>query len=435
MWFGTVNGAILYQPIKYAPPAKQPLTQIRRIRVNLEDRPLSNNMHLSFNENAIIIDYASICLTNPEAVIYQVMLEGADKDWQPATREASSKYSALPPNSYTFKVRARNSSGVWNTVPTNFSFRIGPPFYRTWWFISLCIFFGSILLIIYIKIRERTLIKEKEILEEKVRERTAEVVFVNNELVMKNKDITDSILYASRIQNALLPPDLPIENTFVMFKPRDIVSGDFFWYLSEGNKHWIAAVDCTGHGVPGAFMSIIGFNSLNTIIKELGITKPSEILDRLDVEVSKTLHQYNPDDQIHDGMDIALVCYDSKTKIIEYSGAFNPFWIVRNGELIETRANRFAIGLMPGLEKSFTNNEIAIESGDNIYLFSDGYADQFGGSSGKKLKVGSFKELILKINQHSTPMQKQILENYFDEWKGNHFQVDDVLVIGWKFLF
>jgi len=134
-------------------------------------------------------------------------------------------------------------------------------------------------------------------------------------------------------------------------------------------------------------------------------------------------------------MDIALVCYDSKTKIIEYSGAFNPFWIVRNGELIETRANRFAIGLMPGLEKSFTNNEIAIESGDNIYLFSDGYADQFGGSSGKKLKVGSFKELILKINQHSTPMQKQILENYFDEWKGNHFQVDDVLVIGWKFLF
>jgi ligand-binding sensor domain-containing protein/serine phosphatase RsbU (regulator of sigma subunit) len=435
LWFGTMNGAVLYNPKKNNLPAKQSLTQIRRLRVNLEDRPFQDNMKLGYKENAIIIDYASICLTNPEAVLYQVMLEGDDKDWQPITRETYAKYSALRPNNYTFKVRARNSFGIWNTQPATFSFRIGPPFYQTWWFISLSVLSGLIILIVYIKLRERALIKEKEVLEGKVRERTAEVVKVNSELAMKNKDITDSILYASRIQNALLPPELPIENTFVLFKPRDIVSGDFFWFMSDGDKHWIAAVDCTGHGVPGAFMSIIGFNSLNYIIKELGITQPSEILDKLDAEVSSTLHQYHTDDQVHDGMDIALVCYDSKNKLLEYSGAFNPLWIVRKGELIETRANRFAIGLTPDLEKGFTNHALSIEPGDVLYLFSDGYADQFGGPSGKKLKVGSFKELITEVHQYPVHEQKKMLEDYFQKWRGMYAQVDDVLVIGWKFEF
>lgn len=433
LWFGTINGAILYNPQKDNPLVTQSLTQIRRVRVNLEERPFHDNMKLGYNENALIIDYASICLTNPEAVLYQYMLEGADRDWQPVTKETSAKYPTLPPNHYTFKVRARNSSGIWNTEPSTFTFRIGPPFYQTWWFITLSVLSGLIILITYIKLRERALIKEKQVLEEKVRERTAEVVKMNDELAMKNKDITDSILYASRIQNALLPPKLPIENTFVLFKPRDIVSGDFFWFMSDTTKHWIAAVDCTGHGVPGAFMSIIGFNFLNNIIKELGITKPSEILDKLDANIAATLHQYHTDDQIHDGMDIALVCYDSKNKVLEYSGAFNPLWIVRNGELVETRANRFAIGLAPGLEKGFTNHFVSIQPGDVLYLFSDGYADQFGGSYGKKLKTGSFKDLILKIHQHPMHEQKKMLEDYLEEWRGSIPQIDDVLVIGWKF--
>ncbi|HEY4787999.1 MAG TPA: SpoIIE family protein phosphatase, partial [Bacteroidales bacterium] len=431
-WFGTVNGAILYNPKKNNYQARQSLTQIRRLRVNLEERQLQNGMKLRYNENAIIIDYASICLTNPEAVLYQVMLEGADKDWLPVTKETSARYSALPSNTYTFKVRARNSSGIWNSEPTTFTFQIGPPFYQTSWFISLCILLGLMIIIVYIKIRERALIREKEILEGKVRERTAEVVKVNQELANKNKDITDSILYASRIQNALLPPELSIENTFVMFRPRDIVSGDFFWFMSNERKHWIAAVDCTGHGVPGAFMSIIGYNSLNNIIKELGITQPSEILDRLDEEVAQTLHHYHKDNQIHDGMDIALVCYDEINRSLEYSGAFNPLWIIRNEELIEVRANRFAIGLAPGFDKAFTNHQISIKPGDTIYLFSDGFADQFGGKDGKKLKVGPFKEMILGISKYPIPEQKQKLEDFFETWKGNNPQVDDVLLIGWR---
>lgn len=433
LWFGSVSGAILFNPDNDQLPVKEPFTQITRLRVNAEDKPLKDHIKFRHNENAIIIDYASICLTNPEAVLYQVKLEGLDKDWQPVTEKTYKEYSALSPNSYTFKVRARNSAGIWNSQPITFSFTIKPPFYQTWWFISLCIITGLLFIVVYIKVRERNLVKEKEILEAKVKERTAEVVKVNSELAMKNKDITDSILYASRIQNALLPPDLPIENTFAMLRPRDIVSGDFFWFLSHGEKHWIAAVDCTGHGVPGAFMSIIGYNSLNNIIKELGITKPSEILDRLDAEVANTLHQYHKDNQIHDGMDIALVCYDTRTKILEYSGAFNPLWIVHDGELTEVRANRFAIGLAPGFEKGFTNHEITMEPGDTIYMFSDGYADQFGGKDGKKLKIGNFKELILKLQEKPIPLQKQTLEDYFIQWKGENSQVDDVLVIGWKF--
>jgi ligand-binding sensor domain-containing protein/serine phosphatase RsbU (regulator of sigma subunit) len=432
LWFGTANGAVLFGPGNVSSSTSEPFTQIRRFRVNSEDRLIQDGIKLRYNENAIIIDYACICLTNPEAVLYQVTLEGAEQNWQPVTRETSVRYSALPPNNYVFKVRARNSSGIWNSQPVSLSFKIRPPFYQTWWFISLCTFAGLIILVVYINVREQNLVREKEILEEKVRERTAEVVKVNSELAMKNKDITDSILYASRIQNALLPPELPIDNTFVMFQPRDIVSGDFFWFMSKENKYWIAAVDCTGHGVPGAFMSIIGYNSLNNIIKELGITKPSEILDKLDAEIAHTLHQYHKDNQIHDGMDIALVCYDVKNKMLEYSGAFNPLWIVRKGELTEVRANRFAIGLAPGFVKGFTNHEVAIEPEDTVYLFSDGYPDQFGGKNDKKLKIGYFKELILSIQTYPMDEQKRMLEDYFEQWKGKNPQVDDVLVIGWK---
>jgi serine phosphatase RsbU (regulator of sigma subunit) len=282
--------------------------------------------------------------------------------------------------------------------------------------------------------RERQLVKEKEVLEQIVKERTAEVVEKNEELAMKNKDILDSILYASRIQGALLPPELPFDNTFVLFRPKDIVSGDFFWFIKERGFEWISAVDCTGHGVPGAFMSIIGHNSLNKIVRELGIEEPAKILNQLDVEVIRTLNQYKTDNTIRDGMDIALIRFDPERRLLQFAGGCNPLYLIRNGELIETRANRYAIG-MSETEKDFTNNEIQIESGDSIYIFSDGYADQFGGPDGKKLKIGKFKEYILKLQGHPMNEQKELLNKYFEDWVGNHEQVDDVTVIGRQFLF
>ncbi len=435
LWFGTAKGAVRFDPTAASDKPVEPFTHIRRFRVNYQDRPLKKGLILAYNENFIIFDYIAVCLKDPESVLYQVMLEGADNDWHPVTKQTMVTYSALHPNHYIFKLRAKNSSGVWNTKPVTFEFVILSAFYKTWWFISSTFAILLLALFTYIKRRERKLIKEKQILEFRIEQRTTEVLHINYELSLKNKDITDSILYASRIQNALLPPELPFDNSFVFFMPKDIVSGDFFWFTTKKNKEWFAAVDCTGHGVPGAFMSIIGYNLLNKIVKELGILKPSDILNHLNAEISDTLHQYHNDEEIHDGMDIALVSYDKVSHVIEYSGAFNPLWIIRNNEVLETRANRYAIGIAPGLDKDFVNHEIQLQSGDTIYLFSDGYADQFGGTAGKKLKLSYFKEVLLSVQGKSMKKQKEELELFYQTWKGNNIQIDDILVIGRKFVF
>jgi serine phosphatase RsbU (regulator of sigma subunit) len=292
-----------------------------------------------------------------------------------------------------------------------------------------------LLIFIYVKTREGVLKKEKSILEKKVAERTAEVVNMNKELAEKNKELVDSILYASRIQNALFPPDLPFDQTFVFFLPKDIVSGDFFWYTQNNSCEWMAAVDCTGHGVPGAFMSIIGHNLLDKIVNEMKITRPSDILNKLNDEVSWTLHQYHYDNQIHDGMDLSLVCYDPSRHLLSYSGAFNPLWIIRDGALLETRGNRYSIGMAPGMTKDFINHEILLMPGDTVYLFSDGLADQFGGPFNKKLKISAFKELIIYLQKFPMSEQKKQLKMFYESWKGENHQVDDILVIGRRFDF
>jgi hypothetical protein len=231
-------------------------------------------MKLSYNENSIIFDYYSICLTNPDVVRYKVKLEGSDEDWQPMTDQTRATYSALSPGKYTFMVRARNSQGIWNNEPVTFHFVIKPPFWLTWWFITTCLILAAIGVVSYIKIREKNLIREKKILEAKVKERTAEVVQKSMEIEGKNRDITASIRYAERIQRAMLPREDTFHETFVLFMPKDIVSGDFYWMYDTGEKQFIAACDCTGHGVPGAFMSIIGHNALNKIVGEYGISRP-----------------------------------------------------------------------------------------------------------------------------------------------------------------
>jgi len=435
IWFGTMNGVLKYLPELDHPANLQPLTHIYRLRVNQIERPIAPDLILNSAENSIIIDYISICLTNPDAVQYQVKLEGIDTEWQPVTNQSSIIYPALPPNKYVFNVRARNSAGIWNTIPDYLAFQIMPPFYKRWYFIVMGIFIIVFLLFLYIQLRERNLITEKKILEERVQERTQEVMLINEELAMKNKDVLDSIQYAKRIQLSVLPPAIPFDNTFVLFKPKDIVSGDFFWFMSDETYEWLAAVDCTGHGVPGAFMSLIGSNSLNKIVKEMHITSPSDILNQLDEEVTKTLHQYEKGETITDGMDISLIRYNKNTHVLDFSGAFNPLWIIRKRELYETRADRFAIGRSPHANKRFTNDTTQLEPEDTVYLCTHGYADQFGGPENKKYKTGKFKEFIINIQQYSMLKQRQMLEDNIDKWRGKQVQIDDILVIGRKFRF
>lgn len=435
IWFGTVNGAVRYAPWLDQPSTLQPLTHIFRFRVNQADFDIRPGVVLKSSQNSIIFDYISICLTNPDAVQYQVKLEGIDKDWQPVTNQTSIAYPVLPPNKYEFKVRARNSAGIWNTVPAFFSFEISPPFYKRWYFVLGLVGSLVVFLVIYIKLREHNLIVEKNVLENKVKARTYEVMNINEELAMKNKDVVASIQYARRIQLSVLPSAIPFDNTFVLFKPKDIVSGDFFWFMEDETYQWMAAVDCTGHGVPGAFMSLIGYNSLNKIVREMQITLPSDILNQLNEELTKTLHQNAKESTISDGMDISLIRYNKNTHILDFSGAFNSLWIVRKRELLELRADRFAIGRTPHINKAFSNDSTQLQSDDTIYLFTDGYADQFGGPDNKKYKVYKFKELIINIQQYSMQKQREMLEENIEKWRGKEIQVDDILVIGRKFKF
>ncbi|MFL5754452.1 MAG: tetratricopeptide repeat protein [Bacteroidia bacterium] len=254
----------------------------------------------------------------------------------------------------------------------------------------------------------------------------------------KSKEILDSISYAKKIQAAILPPEDYVRSllpdSFVYYAPKDIVSGDFYWMEPWGNKILFAAVDCTGHGVPGAFMSIVGFNLLSKAVNELGLSRPSLILNSLSKGISKTLRQTGGASEIKDGMDLALCAYDKKTNCLEYSGAFNSLYLVRNGLLQEIKADKIPIGLInEGETKSYTNHEIYPEKGDTIYIFTDGYADQFGGQKGKKFKYKQLEELLLSVQGKSMTAQKLILEEKIILWKGNLEQVDDILVIGVRF--
>ncbi|MFT4594969.1 MAG: serine phosphatase RsbU (regulator of sigma subunit) [Bacteroidia bacterium] len=259
------------------------------------------------------------------------------------------------------------------------------------------------------------------------------------ELNEKNEDLLSSIHYARLIQNAILPSEdrfrKVLPGSFVFHRPRDIVSGDFYWLQEHDDKIMVAAVDCTGHGVPGAFMSIIGNNSLNAAVREEGLTTPSLVLDSLNRGVSSTLTlQADINDVgIKDGMDIAFVTIDYKNKKIQYAGAYNPLYIIRDGQLIETKGDKFPIGLsIDDRLKLFTNHTFDLIEGDVVYIFSDGYPDQFGGPMGKKFKYEQFRNLLLEIHELSPRKQFKQVSNRFEEWMGDLVQVDDVLVIGFR---
>ena len=250
------------------------------------------------------------------------------------------------------------------------------------------------------------------------------------ELEEKNRDTTASIRYAERIQAAMLPPENFFNDTFVLFMPKDIVSGDFYWMHDSGFKQYIAAVDCTGHGVPGAFMSIIGHNSLNKIVRESGITRPSEILDRLNIEVVHALLQRS-EKAVRDGMDISLISYDILDHYVEYAGAYQPLYHVRDGKVTVLKADRFPVGMIDGqAKKIFTNHRLDVMKGDMLYIFTDGYADQFGGKEEKKFKTINIRSLLAKIYKLPVEEQKRLLENAIRDWMGDSYQVDDILFIG-----
>lgn len=286
------------------------------------------------------------------------------------------------------------------------------------------------------------LAENERMLELKVKQRTEEVVKQKEELEHQKerieelyKDVTDSIRYAKRIQESILPSENYIKSlvpdSFVLYRPKDIVSGDFYWFEKSNSKVLFAAVDCTGHGVPGAFMSLVGHNGLNQAVKEHQLDEPAKILHDLDLMANETLNQGDTENNVRDGMDLAVCSLDMAQMRLEYAGAYNPLYLIRNGELLQTKADKFAIGGRSlRQEKQYTNHQIELEQGDIIYIFSDGYADQFGGSRGKKFMYKQFRDLLLKIHDRPMEEQKDVLNATIESWKGSFEQVDDILVIG-----
>jgi PAS domain S-box-containing protein len=259
---------------------------------------------------------------------------------------------------------------------------------------------------------------------------------VQNEIIeQKNKDILDSIEYARNIQQAVLPDKNELQKmlpqSFLFFKAKDIVSGDFYWFAKSGDEVLVAAADCTGHGVPGALMSMIGSSYLNEIVNERKITQPAQVLNLLREKIINTLRKRQDGSETRDGMDIALLNLNLKTNLLQYAGAFNPLWMYRDGQWIEKTANKFPIGAYVGHESnSFTNHEIPLQKKDMIYIFTDGYADQFGGPQGKKFKYKKFQEVLTNIQDNTMEEQKQVLLFNHEDWRGDLEQVDDILVIG-----
>lgn len=293
---------------------------------------------------------------------------------------------------------------------------------------------------------------EKKKVDEKVKKLWSQSMAIHKEkekineikvqIELAHREVMDSVTYAKRIQEAVLPSLADIEKSFpqsfVLFKPRNIVSGDFYWYSLKDNKVIIASVDCTGHGVPGAFMSLIGNTLLNHIVNERGIIDPAVILNELNREVNHSLHQTESGSQSRDGMDIALCVFDEPlqspdgTIMLQFAGANRPLYYMSNGILEEVKADKFPIGgLDYNNQKKFTTQTIQLSKNSTIYISTDGYADQFGFNN-KKLKTRRFKEIILSIQDKSMEEQKTHLDQFIEQWKGAQEQTDDILVMGIK---
>lgn len=468
LWFGTVKGVTMFNPHFEKTNYQEPSCLITDIKIFFEKIDLSPyaksldslsglpvDLKLPYSKNHVTIDFIGISQTNPNKVLYQFKLDGVDGDWVPVTSKTEVTYSSLQPGNYTFHLKAMNNDGFWNKEPLQYSFTVLPPWYRTWWAYTLYVIIILSSAYGYNSYKTKKLYADKVKLEKEVASRTRElreekqkVELINKEVIEqkatiehKNLEMTDSIKYAKNIQEALLPAitnlkkDFP--ESFVLYMPKDIVSGDFYWFANREGRHLFAAADCTGHGVPGAFMSIIGNSLLNEIIGEQHIYQPAEILNNLHVGVKTALNHNKGEFERRDGMDIALCSFNKETMTLEYAGANRALWIYRKdaedkaAEII--KPDKFPIG---GLEfefetkRQFTPHTIQLQKGDCVYIFSDGYADQFGGEKGKKFMVANLQRTFAEITHKPMEEQYQHMRKVFTDWRGAYEQIDDVLVIG-----
>lgn len=436
MLFGTSTGLISYESSKVNRRNLAPVINITSVQISDKEYDFSKRIVLPYSVYKMRIEFIGLSFSDPEQVTYRYKLEGFDIDWSEPSTSRTAVYSRLTDGDYSFRVIACNSDGKCNEVPLVLQIRIKKPFWKAWWFISLMVvalIFGVYFIII---VRER---KQKEFqlyLERMLDERTREVREQKEEIEIKNRDITDSINYAQRIQASILPSVRKLQQhftgSFVYYAPRDIVSGDFYWFdqIPGTSKFIIVCADSTGHGVPGAFMSMIGTTLIKDICNRPDVTSPADILNILDEEIKATLNQNLEGERPNDGMDIIVVELDVATNSLRCSSAMRPFIVYRNGEQMYFKGSRNSIGGQVREEKVFDMVELQLTKGDLIYMFSDGYPDQFGGPHGKKFKMVRLRNLLRDIYEKPMEEQYNYVKSNFELWRGELPQIDDVLFMG-----
>jgi len=478
LWMCSNNGLFAYDLLnKYNTEAK-PILYNRQVKCSVDSVLFNGNNKnttnkIDYNFNTLTFDYSSLYIQNGKASTYSYKLRAYDDSWSEWTTQTNVKRQKLHEGKYTFMVKAKTIYGVESDVVT-YDFEILRPWYRSIFAYILYLLGVISIIILLIRLYTARLKAQNIQLEKIVKERTAEVVHQKDEIEKQKDKIThihnevkDSINYAERIQKAVLPSkdfiDEAFDEHFILFKPKDVVSGDYYWAFRNNNILTITVADCTGHGVPGAFMSMLGISFLNEIVSDTQVTTASQILDELRKKVIFALKQKGIDGEQKDGMDMSICVIDLKTNIVQWSGANNPLYILSDTVInVETENTSYKIfeddnititdrvlyeiksDKMPVAHyikmDNFANNVFKLKKGDKLYMFSDGYADQFGGPKGKKYKYKPFKRLIINSSDKTMEEQNAIFDDSIEKWKAytdsvtgrDYEQIDDICLIGIK---
>jgi len=478
LFFGGINGFNCFLPESFVQNNVAPnivITNFKIFNTKIEpgttrylDKTISHTKYieLDYTDYSFSIEFAALHFYIPSKNVYLYKLEGFEEDWieTDATRRFVT-YTNIAPGKYFFRVRAANSDGIWNLNETVLQIVINPPFWETWWFYTLLVISALIIIYLIILYRTRKLESDRKHLNKLVAQRTYEIEVQKKEIekqrdeitfqrdiatnqrdqiAHQNNNIKASIYYSKRIQTALLPPNNKLgqylSDFFVLDMPRDIVSGDFYWITQRDDKIVLALADCTGHGVPGAFMSILGIAFLNEEVNRSPKIDAAYFLESLRTHVITSLHQTGKIGEARDGMDIGLCVIDKSKQQIQFAGAYNSLIQITSDkstsnilQLFEYKGDKMPIGILAHHNKSFTNHIINYDQNDIFYLSSDGYVDQFGGSNGRKFLAKSFRDLLLKICTDNLEKQRELLSVNIKNWIGTDYeQIDDILVLGFK---
>jgi serine phosphatase RsbU (regulator of sigma subunit)/ligand-binding sensor domain-containing protein/ABC-type amino acid transport substrate-binding protein len=451
LWAGTYHGVSNFNLKAMGSVLYPPVCFIEKVLLNGREIEPVQGESFRYNRNNFVFEIAAISFTDEKSIEFEFYIRGTGNNYSSYNKgkEYKAYYNNLPPGKYEFIYKARGKNNV-ESYSQKYVFTIRPAWFNTWFFRIAIILFTVVLIYLLYRARVKTIEAQKKKLEEQVAERTRELQIANMEIqeqrdmargqrdriAEQKKEITDSIYYAERIQRSLLPPVFTLESLlpehFVLFKPRNIVSGDFYWSFEKGDKVYVAAVDCTGHGVPGALMSMLGISFLNEIVIKSGDIEPAEILNQLRDAIIKALKQVGKEGESHDGMDLSMLAFNRNRTRITFAGANNPLYFVRNGVLEEIKGDKMPIGIYEKMVP-FTNHTLDLRAGDAYYLFSDGYADQFGGPKAKKFMYSNLKKLFLDSGQKPMQEQGKILDETIVKWQGHLEQVDDIVVIGIRF--